>query len=317
MDYKNSQREIIKTLSDSWLHGGTLRKVTRSLMSEIQEDIANILRIIEIYGDDSIHHSYLDENISIAVNLIQDQVRCFCIGHIEEDQLIQQVTGQAKLLKNAIEGNIHSFIDPLTWLYNRAFLEKINIARNDFSVIVVDLDTLSCINNTFGHTVWDLYIKVFSEMLRKSVRVKKIDTEPWIREISSRLDYPIRMWGDEFVLLLDTADKSVLEEIILPRIDSGLFVENFIQRFEEYRGKSLTQEELTLIQSNAGCSIGTALPNGVSSIKDLIDQADESMYNNKSSQWTIQRLVNLYENLPLASQAKFLKALEARFLQAK
>ena len=322
MDYKNSRREIIKTLSESWLQGQTLRKVTLSLVSEIKDDIAKILKIMDMYGSDVIHQSYIDQNVDIAISLIQDQVRCFCVGHIQEDQLIQQITWQAKLLKNAIEWNINSFIDPLTWLYNRAFLEKIAATWKYYSVIVVDLDTLNLINNTFWHKIWDLYIKVFADMLRTSVRVKQSNTEEWIRETSSRLDFPIRMWGDEFVLLVDTDSNQVIEDKIIPRIQSKEFVELFKQELEEVlldqRSFWLTPQEAHILDTHAGCSVWTALSNGVSTIKELIDIADEDMYNNKTSnEWAIQRLVDQFENLPLLSKSKFLKALQSQMSHVK
>jgi len=61
-------------------------------VSEIKDDIAKILKIMDMYGSDVIHQSYIDQNVDIAISLIQDQVRCFCVGHIQEDQLIQQIT---------------------------------------------------------------------------------------------------------------------------------------------------------------------------------------------------------------------------------
>jgi len=85
-----------------------------------------------------------------------------------------------------------SFHDPLTNLYNRAFLEE-EFKRLDVNrqmptcLLVADLNGLKMINDSFGFSKGDLALKKAADILRKSCRSEDI----------------ISRWGgDEFVILL-------------------------------------------------------------------------------------------------------------------
>jgi len=85
--------------------------------------------------------------------------------------------------------------DPLTGLYNRRFLEQhlvVEIARSrrqDYllSVLMLDLNDFKQINDCYGHSAGDLVLTHFAIHIRKAIRSS---------------DIPIRMGGDEFLVLL-------------------------------------------------------------------------------------------------------------------
>ncbi|NIA22609.1 MAG: diguanylate cyclase [Proteobacteria bacterium] len=102
------------------------------------------------------------------------------------------------------------FVDPLTELYNRRYLEfwiNNEIKRAErfsqrFSILITDIDYFKEINDGYGHLKGDNVLKYFSEFLVKSIR---------------EVDIPIRYGGDEFLIIFPFTDKESLK-IILDRI---------------------------------------------------------------------------------------------------
>ncbi|OEF95813.1 HD domain-containing phosphohydrolase [Desulfuribacillus alkaliarsenatis] len=85
-----------------------------------------------------------------------------------------------------------SYHDQLTGLYNRRYFEeqlkRVDTERNlPLSMIVIDVNSLKLINDSFGHTMGDKLIQKTAEILRSACRADEI----------------IARWGgDEFVVLL-------------------------------------------------------------------------------------------------------------------
>ena len=94
-----------------------------------------------------------------------------------------------------------SFHDGLTGLYNRRFLEeemkRLDTARQlPLSVVMVDLNGLKVVNDTYGHTTGD-------EMLVKAAKI--------LRNCCREEDILGRWGGDEFVVVLPHADEEVAD----------------------------------------------------------------------------------------------------------
>jgi len=85
--------------------------------------------------------------------------------------------------------------DELTGLHNRrSFNESFTLALSSarrhghpLSLIIVDLDNFKKVNDTFGHSIGDLVLKEFSNLLKELVRVE---------------DIACRWGGEEFIILL-------------------------------------------------------------------------------------------------------------------
>lgn len=91
--------------------------------------------------------------------------------------------------------------DRLTGLYNRAFLEYVSSGRmkraaSEMTGIMIDLNGFKSINDRFGHTVGDQAI---------------VDTAHLLRAAAGDAGIAVRYAGDEFVVLLNTSDKAVVD----------------------------------------------------------------------------------------------------------
>jgi diguanylate cyclase (GGDEF)-like protein len=96
--------------------------------------------------------------------------------------------------------------DPLTGLHNRRFLEQelerhielYKRYRHPFAILMLDLDSLKLVNDTFGHAAGDEAIKHLATAMRANIR----DT-----------DIPGRYGGDEFIIIMPEADKNAIQAV--------------------------------------------------------------------------------------------------------
>lgn len=124
--------------------------------------------------------------------------------------LINDVT-EYELLKKKLREQV--ITDELTGLYNRTYLEEfIKMRKNDcypLAIVSADCDGLKTINDTFGHTAGDEYIKA-------AVDLFKMDLPP------ERILF--RMGGDEFLILLPaTSEEKALSLVQQLRNDQKQF----------------------------------------------------------------------------------------------
>jgi diguanylate cyclase (GGDEF)-like protein len=103
-----------------------------------------------------------------------------------------------------------SILDPLTSLHNRRFgerslkeaVEQSATTGEPLAIVLLDLDYFKEINDQFGHAIGDLALKEFSRNLRKAIRA---------------CDTPVRLGGDEFLLVLPECPRDKVN-VILQRI---------------------------------------------------------------------------------------------------
>lgn len=145
--------------------------------------------------------------------------------------------------------------DVLTGLYNRYFFQE-EVARLEYSrqfpisFIMIDLDNLKEINDTFGHSTGDDLLKLFSSRLRAMFRTE---------------DVVARFGGDEFVVLLPNTPNKALRKI-LARLRKQLDQETWIHQNRPIR-----------FEYSIG---GSTAPVG-QPLKTAFDRADQNMYRNK------------------------------------
>ena len=155
------------------------------------------------------------------------------------------------------------FEDELTGIYNRRFLRRYlqhkiqwdSLEREPVSLLMMDVDSLKQINDTYGHSVGDQAL----------VWVAKL-----IKEVAGVNGLAVRYGGDEFIVLLPAADKRAALEV----------GEQILQRIREeplHLDEIVGQLPITL-------SIGVAsAPADVQTGNALIQTADTALYFAKKS----------------------------------
>ncbi len=151
-----------------------------------------------------------------------------------------------------------SFIDELTGLYNRRFLniilekeiKKIERYGGFFTFVIADMNNFKKINDIYGHLKGDEVLRKVADIIKKRLR---------------NSDIPARYGGDEFAIVLFETKKEnsnkVMEDINnqLKHLDLGIDIK---------------------ISLSYGIS---AFPETAKDLKTLLESADNNLYINKKS----------------------------------
>ena len=145
--------------------------------------------------------------------------------------------------------------DPLTGALNRRYLlTQLASMRAEFvraerisSLVLMDVDGLKAINDSFGHKVGDAVLESLATIVRKRVRGS---------------DALFRIGGDEFVLILGDAKAS-----------SALKVANDVRQ--------LIREQVPQELPDFAISFGIRCVDDSSSADDWLERADEALYEAK------------------------------------
>jgi len=96
-----------------------------------------------------------------------------------------------------------TYHDRLTGLYNRTYLEEklsqVNFGDELFSILMLDVNGLKFINDSYGHEIGDKMLVKVSKTLQQIFREK---------------DTIVRWSGDEFVVLMPATDEKKIENMI-------------------------------------------------------------------------------------------------------
>ena len=203
-------------------------------------------------------HPYLEmevKDISEAwYSVIMIPQRYDAKGNLQE---VVVTTKDVTTIKHAEE---LSFKDKLTGLYNRNYMEYknkeiINSKNYPVSVIMADCNYLKRTNDTLGHEYGDLLLR------RVAVSIK---------EAVPQNCTPIRVGGDEFVILCAQYSESQAQELI----------EKIRQR--------LAQNSDDILQISVSFGVQTIEDDGLS-FEQAYQLADQKMYKNKvasKANWT-------------------------------
>jgi len=180
------------------------------------------------------------------------------IFHEEDIKIMEFVSSQVATAierKKTEEKFKHlSFHDSLTGLYNRAYfeeeLERFNFPRYyPLSIVMLDVNGLKVINDTFGHSEGDRLLKHLSQILIS---------------VSRQGDIVARIGGDEFAILLPYTSS---EEAY-----------KFCERIKQ----ACQQDKIEPIYLRPNISLGYTIQEG--EYKDtatLLKEADKKMYQDK------------------------------------
>jgi len=162
---------------------------------------------------------------------------------------------------NVAKGRIRALSDrdELTSLYNmRAFAhlaeqEHDKAARTDgaYSVLMIDIEHLKALNDTYGHEAGSRAVKLVAEALVRLTR---------------STDHVARYGGDEFVVFLAGADKDVAEEVA-QRIRNVVFATTLE-----------VDVKMVRIKANVGAA---SFPDHGNNLQAVMAAADRLMYKDK------------------------------------
>ncbi|RLT97944.1 MAG: diguanylate cyclase [Ketobacter sp.] len=181
--------------------------------------------------------------------------------HLEESkaELEDQVRARTKELEKAkLEAEHEARTDPLTGVYNRRsfFIEadkRLNFAlrkQQPMSLLMFDIDLFKSINDTFGHSMGDEALRLFSDTVMANLR----GSDVWGR-----------LGGEEFALVLSEDKEGTLRTA---------------QRLREEIAKiaiNTTVGELCMT-----ASIGVAYLGEEQDIEVLLNKADDALYRAKN-----------------------------------
>src|SRR5262249_745322 len=152
--------------------------------------------------------------------------------------------------------------DPLTNLYNRAYLDQYlaeafhmsGLHGSPLSVAFADLDRFKSVNDTFGHSTGDQGLVATANILKANVR---------------SADLVARYGGEEFMLVFPHTDYGLLKTIC----------ERIVRAFQDARHDVGVKRDLSVT-----ISIGMATHNDgrrFRSVEELLKAADKALYTAK------------------------------------
>lgn len=149
--------------------------------------------------------------------------------------------------------------DPLTGLHNRYYLDKVlsaevpRVKRYDtpISLLMIDLCDFKSTNDTYGHMFGDFILRESANLIKASVR---------------RPDIVVRYGGDEFVVLM-----------VNTGYEQAQMVRNRIEQSFVERNRMQSEDRMKIV-----ISVGLRSANAIT-IGELIENADEAMYDHKAS----------------------------------
>lgn len=171
-------------------------------------------------------------------------------------QLVQHLKVNSALEVRAEQLKNLAVLDPLTGLYNRRLIEE-RLAEEasrsqrgcrPLTVLMIDLDDFKQINDGYGHAAGDLVLQECAAHLKKATRAS---------------DVAARLGGDEFLVLLPECSEAQVSHVLN---HLGTFGVDFKER-----------------RIPVAFSIGTAEYQPPESPAQLLERADQNLYEEKRS----------------------------------
>lgn len=249
-------------------------------LEKIRNDMAVVLRDVEgsmsEAGRNVDHYSGQISGISTRVETSKslDEIKDLLHVLIEETRTIQKATqalrehfdeksAEIVALKDELQRERKRAVtDPLTGLPNRhALLDALEqvLSRGDAgestALIMVDIDHFKSVNDRYGHVIGDRVLCYIADLLHKNIKGK---------------DTAARFGGEEFAILLPETNLEgacALAESVRRSIAEAKLV------------RSDTKEPL----GNITASLGIAVLRRGEGAMELIERADQAMYEAKSA----------------------------------
>jgi diguanylate cyclase (GGDEF)-like protein len=169
---------------------------------------------------------------------------------------------RARLFIRNLELQDMAMRDDLTQLFNRRYfferlrreLDRARSLQSPLAILVLDVDQLKGVNDTYGHKAGDIVLANLAKLLVKCTRTS---------------DTPARLGGDEFGVIMPETDK-----------DGAFAVANRLQRALDVNPVYEQDGDSLKMKVSLGVS---GFPWGGDTVDELVQWADTHMYAAKTS----------------------------------
>jgi diguanylate cyclase (GGDEF)-like protein len=149
-----------------------------------------------------------------------------------------------------------TFLDELTQIYNRHYLKEIEnkIKLDQVAVAILDIDFFKNINDTYGHKVGDVVLRVIVNRVKNNLKEN---------------DCLIRYGGEEFLIIFKKDDKDVNIENVMKRIHKNVCSQQII-----------IAEKILHVTFSVGLNLK---PEDFNSLEEATSYADKLLYKAKNN----------------------------------
>jgi diguanylate cyclase (GGDEF)-like protein len=169
---------------------------------------------------------------------------------------------RARLFIRNLELQDMAMRDDLTQLFNRRYfferlrreLDRARSLQSPLAILVLDVDRLKSVNDTYGHKVGDIVLANLAKLLVKCTRTS---------------DIPARLGGDEFGVVMPETDK-----------DGAFAVAKRLQRALDVT--PVYEQDGDSLKMNVSLGV-SGFPWGGDTVDELVQWADTHMYAAKTS----------------------------------
>ena len=197
-------------------------------------------------------------------------IKSFFVDWSGKDAVVLVIMDESESNKKIRELELDAYRDSLTLLYNRTFgmitLDKWVREKRHFVVVFADLDSLKFVNDVYGHSEGDYYI------INAGKHLSTVSPEAVV----------CRLGGDEFMMLIPHMDYYTVYNSM------NEIYEN-LAHDDHLKGKTFTYSI-----SYGMVEIG---PDNILTVKDILNIADERMYENKRIRKKLRLRESKNENL--------------------
>jgi two-component system cell cycle response regulator len=154
-----------------------------------------------------------DKNNNLLINTLKVGANDFIIKPFKKEEFFIRLINLLDIYDTINLYKTKMYIDPLTKVYNRLYLEIIEeeLRNRPYAMIMIDIDYFKKINDTYGHLKGDEVLKHFAKIIKSVIR---------------KNDYLIRYGGEEFLIILPEANKEIALKI-LQKIKFKLLTSDF------------------------------------------------------------------------------------------
>lgn len=152
------------------------------------------------------------------------------------------------VVKFVMEHDKRLYTDSLTGVYNKLYLSNSFDDKRISAVAMVDVDDFKKINDNYGHLMGDKILKDIASVLSDS---------------AAEYGKVVRFGGDEFVIVFENVDKTILQKIV--------------RKINENIAKIEIDNFSTIVSVSIGAVYGTG------KLNNFIDKADKVMYQLKKN----------------------------------